>query len=76
MKSIANASLVLMAASAKAPTYPKNCFEWNNKMWEGVPRNEDPVWTECGLEECILCPEIDAVEMAEGLLMGALDLDA
>ena len=45
-------------------------------MWEGVPRKNDPVWTECGLEECILCPEIDTVEMAEGLLMGALDLDA
>ena len=72
------AALALMASSAKAtaPIYPQNCFEWNNKMWKGVPRNEDPVWTECGLEECLLCPEIDTVEMAEGIIMGALDLNA
>ena len=59
-----------MAASAK------ECFEWNNKMWKGVPRNEDPVWTECGLEECILCPEVDSIELGEGILMGALDLNS
>ena len=72
------AALALMATSAKgsAPIYPQNCFEWNNKMWKGVPRNEDPVYTECGLEDCVLCPEIDTIEMAEGMIMGALDLDA
>ena len=36
---------------------PEGCFEWNKKWWVGVPRNDDPVWTECGLEECILCEE-------------------
>jgi hypothetical protein len=31
------------------------CFEWNNQMWTGVARNEDPFFTECGLEECLRC---------------------
>jgi hypothetical protein len=45
-------------------------------MWKGVPRNEDPVWTECGLDECIECQEIDEIEMIEGIMMGALDFKA
>lgn len=27
-------------------------------MWKGVPRNEDPVYTVCGLEECIPCDDV------------------
>ena len=45
-------------------------------MWMGVARNEDPVWTECGLEECIQCKEVDALELVEGFMIGSLDLDA
>jgi hypothetical protein len=26
-------------------------------MWKGVARADDPVYTECGLEECILCDD-------------------
>ena len=33
------------------------CFEWNKQMWLGEPRNEDPVLSACGLEECIKCPK-------------------
>ena len=31
------------------------CFEWNWLMWEGIPRNENPAYTICGLETCIPC---------------------
>ena len=32
-------------------------------MWKGVARVDDHVYTECGLEECILC---DDEEVEEG----------
>jgi hypothetical protein len=38
---------------------PDNCFLANEQLWEGVPNSVfQVVWTsECGLEECIPCPE-------------------
>ena len=34
---------------------PKKCFKWNNKMWEGIPRTNNPAFTECGLDKCVPC---------------------
>ena len=28
-------------------------------MWQGTPRNDDPVYTVCGLETCIPCGNSD-----------------
>ena len=48
MKSTLVSSFMLLASG-------KECFEWNNQMWEGVARKDDPVYTVCGLEECNPC---------------------
>jgi len=42
------------------------CFAWNDKLWEGIePVNA--VETECGLESCIVCGELECSEEAVNL---------
>ena len=40
-------------------TVEEECFEWNGQMWQGTPRNDNPAYTVCGLDECIPCSNGD-----------------